>query len=647
MINLLEAARKAGQDNSSALAAALGSRGASPGASGVSAAATGADRTATSPAIAQALQAQALLSAYSNSLQAPMSSVAQLQALLPQIPTMNAAAAANPALSQRIAAMIQAGSPAAQPLTSPASQAALLQQLAAARNFQAAAPSQGAANTPAVATAESSSPHSSSNEPSVRKSAKKAPARAKTGGSKPKSKASAAATSATAASVEDANSLHPDMSNWPVEKLEKHVNLLEQHNRPVPYTLKLLLGNAKRKEEKRQAKRIANRKFAHISRTRKKAFVQELTQQNEQLKRHSMILSMLPDVVFVIGAEGDITFCSDRTVRVLRYGMEELVGRNMADMLAPASKDKLNTLIKQLLLSETSTTAQPQQQAAPRGVDSSLSPVVSQSSGGGVEKPKKDAVPAIEHPPKDGVFPMSVVNVKAATGTGAKDGSAAANKNDNAPAGTFVSNEDSGYSSLSTNDSGEEQTSSLNDSSSSFGRNQPIAPTWTICMKRKDQKEIWCEATLTVISNEQDESTSKSQKRGSSKSASTATSYQTDDASQPMKELLLSVRPLRSTKKRSKTSHSWSRKQDHDHKRPASSSIEEENGKRSKTSAPEQGSATDLDAIAKEREHNVSPNSDVSTTNEATATGDNTKHEDIAQSLLMMHAANSTSSSNE
>ena len=65
------------------------------------------------------------------------------------------------------------------------------------------------------------------------------------------------------------------------------------------------------------------------------------------------------------------------------------------------------------------------------------------------------------------ILRVLVVNVKGKGSAGTREGGGTKNES-NAP-GRFVSNEDSGYSSLSTNDSREEQSSSLNDWSGSFG----------------------------------------------------------------------------------------------------------------------------------------------------------------------------------
>lgn len=91
---------------------------------------------------------------------------------------------------------------------------------------------------------------------------------------------------------------------------ESHVKLLKERNQAVPQSIALLLADARRKEERTKAKRVANRKSACSSRARKKALVEEMTKANAWLRRQAMILSLLPDLVIAITVDGKITFCS-------------------------------------------------------------------------------------------------------------------------------------------------------------------------------------------------------------------------------------------------------------------------------------------------------------------------------------------------
>ena len=90
------------------------------------------------------------------------------------------------------------------------------------------------------------------------------------------------------------------------------MKLLRDANQPIPRPVATLLADTRRKEEKRTAKRVANRKSACTSRARKKALVEEMAIANARLKRQALILSLLPDLVIAISLEGTITFCSEQ-----------------------------------------------------------------------------------------------------------------------------------------------------------------------------------------------------------------------------------------------------------------------------------------------------------------------------------------------
>jgi len=99
-------------------------------------------------------------------------------------------------------------------------------------------------------------------------------------------------------------------TTWSLPQLERQVKFLQHTQQPIPGPLKLMLADAKRREEKKTLKRAANRKSASESRARKKAFVEEMTKTNERLKRHAQILALLPDLVVCIQLDGKITFVS-------------------------------------------------------------------------------------------------------------------------------------------------------------------------------------------------------------------------------------------------------------------------------------------------------------------------------------------------
>lgn len=114
----------------------------------------------------------------------------------------------------------------------------------------------------------------------------------------------------------------------------------------------MLLVEARRREEKKNAKRVANRKSACTSRARKKAFVEEMTRMNARLKRQAVILSLLPDLVITIKLDGMITFCSAQVGRVLRHDVHKFVGKDINDLLIPNSRKDLARLINKLAAAE-------------------------------------------------------------------------------------------------------------------------------------------------------------------------------------------------------------------------------------------------------------------------------------------------------
>jgi PAS domain-containing protein len=121
----------------------------------------------------------------------------------------------------------------------------------------------------------------------------------------------------------------------------------------------MLLADARRKQEKRTAKRVANRKSASSSRARKKALIDEMTKANARLRRQAMILSLLPDLVIAITVDGTITFCSAQVERVLRHQIQHLVGANLEAILTPSSREKLRQLVWELLAADQTATFGP------------------------------------------------------------------------------------------------------------------------------------------------------------------------------------------------------------------------------------------------------------------------------------------------
>jgi len=142
------------------------------------------------------------------------------------------------------------------------------------------------------------------------------------------------------------------MQKWSLEQLESHAKELQDGGYQIPQAVAILLNDARRKEEKRQAKRIANRKSACTSRARKKAKIDQLMNENAQLRRLELILSYLPDPIIVVSPTGVITFCNTQVERVFKHKVNELVGANIEDVMIPKSRGVIKKLIRDMLVAE-------------------------------------------------------------------------------------------------------------------------------------------------------------------------------------------------------------------------------------------------------------------------------------------------------
>jgi len=140
-----------------------------------------------------------------------------------------------------------------------------------------------------------------------------------------------------------------NMRDLSLEELEEFVRQLQEANQPIPQPLSMLLADARRKEQKKNAKRVANRKSACTSRARKKAYLEEMQRTNRKLRRQALILALLPDLVVALSSDCEISFISAQVERILRFNPDDLVGANMMDLIVPASREALRRLVTKLL----------------------------------------------------------------------------------------------------------------------------------------------------------------------------------------------------------------------------------------------------------------------------------------------------------
>lgn len=90
-------------------------------------------------------------------------------------------------------------------------------------------------------------------------------------------------------------------------------------------------------EDKREQKRAANRRSAQLSRKRKKQFIEELKEENDELRRKEQILKSLPDLVVVFDSSGRLGFVSHSVDRLLHFSATELEGTSFWDRLCEDS----------------------------------------------------------------------------------------------------------------------------------------------------------------------------------------------------------------------------------------------------------------------------------------------------------------------
>mmetsp|Transcript_21507 Transcript_21507/g.46735 ORF Transcript_21507/g.46735 Transcript_21507/m.46735 type:complete len:1021 (-) Transcript_21507:158-3220(-) len=197
------------------------------------------------------------------------------------------------------------------------------------------------------------------------------------------------------------------MQRWSLVQLDAHVKQLKAANQKIPQAVALLAADMRRKEEKRLAKRLANRKSACTSRARKKALIEEMTKDNARLRRQALILSFLPDPVVAISTDGVITFGSMQVERVLKHEVSDLIGANIEDIIVPSSRESIRRLIHDLIIAE--------QRALSSSVEEESGENRSDANGSDRENNSAAVLPheVSEHSSEQSIPPLREVKVKA------------------------------------------------------------------------------------------------------------------------------------------------------------------------------------------------------------------------------------------
>lgn len=101
-----------------------------------------------------------------------------------------------------------------------------------------------------------------------------------------------------------------------------------------------------RQQEKKLQKRAANRKSAQLSRKRKKALIEELRYENQDLQRHEDILEVIPDPVFAFDtATGRVWFASNSASAQFGLSVEDLTSACFFDLMTGDCSKRLRVLI--------------------------------------------------------------------------------------------------------------------------------------------------------------------------------------------------------------------------------------------------------------------------------------------------------------
>lgn len=99
----------------------------------------------------------------------------------------------------------------------------------------------------------------------------------------------------------------------------------------------LCSGSITSNEDKKLQKRAANRRSAQLSRKRKKQFIEELKEENDDLRRKEQILRSIPDLIVVFDSSGKLGFVSHSVSNFLEFKPEELIGRSFWERMCEES----------------------------------------------------------------------------------------------------------------------------------------------------------------------------------------------------------------------------------------------------------------------------------------------------------------------
>mmetsp|Transcript_24437 Transcript_24437/g.35040 ORF Transcript_24437/g.35040 Transcript_24437/m.35040 type:complete len:377 (-) Transcript_24437:224-1354(-) len=292
-----------------------------------------------------------------------------------------------------------------------------------------------------------------------------------------------------------------------------------------------IIADARLTEERKQAKRLANRKAASDSRARKRAHIESLTQTNAVLRRYAEILSALPDLVLAMDEAGVISFCSTRLLRFLGRTADELLGANIDGIALPASSEPIRRLVQNLVLGADTFkngTTQETKNIRRQGNDNTLPPLEETPF-----KNNEEAKLRINRDKSEGLTTIlssdirNVVNRFPLTNEFPEQNREI----------TDIKSEDSGY--------GASIESSLSPDDFFVSSNSKLAPTYNVCLVKKDRSLIWCEATASITNLDSEWKEITITKQEPNGDMHNNTTHAGNAMKRETRQILLSLRPLR------------------------------------------------------------------------------------------------------
>ena len=131
-----------------------------------------------------------------------------------------------------------------------------------------------------------------------------------------------------------------------------HVKSPELGSVPIPLTEGMATAGVVMEDKKHQ-KRAANRRSAQLSRKRKKQFIEELKDENDELRRKEQILRSIPDLIVVFDSTGKLWFVSQSVSRFMNMTAKELEGTSFWDRLCEDSVRLLKAAFMDSLAART------------------------------------------------------------------------------------------------------------------------------------------------------------------------------------------------------------------------------------------------------------------------------------------------------